>query len=565
METRTDQKRSTRIKTKLPPPNDLLELSDDYPFTEWYPSQDIAAQHGLDFLKSDKRFCGWSIPTGGGKSVLAQIVAKHSNLRTVYLTSTIALQDQVYRDFAPLGMVLMMGQNRFQCISDMARDDTFVNAADGPCHEGYNCPHKSMDCPYYARLRQALRSKLVITNYHYYLAQTYFSDGLGDIGLTICDEGHLAKDALESHLAVTLGRDELESAGIPFPDEGHSHWGGWRKWAKAQVERVADISVQYKADIQELRDSEYDVPASLSRAFKQTVTLERKLKSIGDSFGDWVWEKREGKSHSSGKWATSTSWKMTPVWIASYTHPRLFRDVPKIIVMSAVLTEKATRVLGIPKDEMDFLEMPSYFPKENNPIYHVPTVRMNYHTTEDDLVRWVSRIDQVISKRLDRKGIIFTVSYRRAQFIIEHSRYANIMMTHKTRDVIEKVRQFKRSKAPKILVSPAVTTGFDFPGRECSYTIIGKLPYPGTEDLVIKARQEIDDSWTSWMAMDALVQEVGRGFRGPKDTLEAIIVDDSWYWYWRRYKDMAPEWFQERVLGTIDVIPDPPSLNGGGD
>ena len=49
---------------------------------------------------------------------------------------------------------------------------------------------------------------------------------------------------------------------------------------------------------------------------------------------------------------------------------------------------------------------------------------------------------------------------------------------------------------------------------------------------------------------------------GRVDTLSKapllLVVDDSWRWYWPKYKRLAPTWFQERVLGTVKGgVPDP--------
>jgi len=544
----------------LPPPNKLLGI--DGPYDEWYPAQDEAVDAVLKFLKGSKRVMGLSAPTGAGKSVIAMCAAKLSDRRTVYLTSTKGLQNQIYGDFSALGMSLIMGQNSYQCIAEGAQDGGFVSADEGPCREGWSCPHKGMGCPYYDKLRQALQSGLVVTNYHYYLAQTYYTEeGLGDIDLLICDEAHLTWNAMESHLSLSLKKGELENTGCHYPEKGFAKWSEWRKWAQTQRSKAAELATRYKAEINELRDSQEDVPPKLRRAFREATSLERKLDSLGSSAGDWVWER---KSYTERSGVQVNVWEMSPIWVATYTYPRLFRNVPKIVCMSAVLTEKTMRILGVLQDEMEFLEMPSYFPKENNPIYHVPTVRMNRHTTEDEMKAWVSRIDQIIGRRLDRKGIIFTVSYERARLILANSKYADVMITHQTRNITEQIRKFKRSEPPKVLVSPAVTTGFDFPGRECSYAIVGKVPYPDTRDLVTQARQDIDPTWTSWMAMDTLVQECGRGFRGPDDFLEVIVIDDSVSWYWRQYKGFAPEWFRERYLGRVAVIPEPPSINGKG-
>lgn len=551
-------------KAVLPPPGELLDTVDgkyspswySKHFPEWYPKQDEAVEFVLDWLESDKRFAGLSIPTGGGKSLISQVVSYLSNRRSFFLTATKGLQAQIWRDFSRLGMVDVRGQNNYQCIADVGSVGRItpdgvgrLTADEGPCHEGYNCPYKMMGCPYYERLREALRAKRVITNYYYYLAQTHYADGLGDIGLLTLDEGHLAGQALEHHLSTNFGKDELEALGGYFPSGGFPNWNKWKDWAKTQADIVGEEVVRLKEQIQELREEEGEVPAELSRAYRRASGLEKRLLHVADSGGEWVQE----------KW--QSTWKVTPVWVADYS-ALLFGNVPKIIIMSAVLTRKTLEVLGVPEEQTDFLEMPSYFPKENNPIYHVPTVRMNWRTDESELGTWVSRIDQIISKRLDRKIIVFTVSYKRRNFLMEKSKYADIMISHGTKDVVEQVNKFKRAKAPMVLVSPAVTSGWDFFGDECRTIIVGKLPYPDTQDPVMKARQEIDDDWTSWIAMDTLIQELGRGFRSPDDFCECIILDDSWYWYWRRYQHMAPMWFRDRVLGTVDTIPEPLEIRG---
>lgn len=121
--------------------------------------------------------------------------------------------------------------------------------------------------------------------------------------------------------------------------------------------------------------------------------------------------------------------------------------------------------------------------------------------------QWVNRIDQIIRKRLDRKGIIFTASYARRDFLLRNSDYADIMMTHSTGTVIDMVDRFKRAEAPQLFLSPSITSGWDFAENSgVRYLIIGKLPYPDTSDPVMVARQESDKEWGSFLAMESLVQ-----------------------------------------------------------
>lgn len=92
---------------------------------------------------------------------------------------------------------------------------------------------------------------------------------------------------------------------------------------------------------------------------------------------------------------------------------------------------------------------------------------------------WLSRIDQIISSRLACKGIIHSVSYQKATQIYYNSQYRDIMLLgEKGGNTPSLVARFKKATAPTILVSPAVSTGFDFPYDQCSYQILCKVPFP---------------------------------------------------------------------------------------
>ena len=140
---------------------------------------------------------------------------------------------------------------------------------------------------------------------------------------------------------------------------------------------------------------------------------------------------------------------------------------------------------------------------------------------------------------------------------MQRSRYNSIMMSHSREDVIRMVERFRESKAPSVFISPSVTSGWDFPEDDCRYIVIGKIPYPDTRDPVMKERTKDDKDWTSFMAMETLVNEAGRGTRSRLDKCEVLIVDDSWKWFYPSYKQFAPTWFQDRVVGSVASVPDP--------
>ena len=130
------------------------------------------------------------------------------------------------------------------------------------------------------------------------------------------------------------------------------------------------------------------------------------------------------------------------------------------------------------------------------------------------------------------------------------------MFVHGSKDLVSTVERFKKSPAPAILVSPSVTSGWDFPGTECEYIIIGKVPWPDSRGALMRARTKEDRDWGAFLAMESVVQEAGRGTRSQEDRCEIFVVDDNWVWFYPKYKGFAPYWFQQRVMGSLEMVPE---------
>jgi len=81
--------------------------------------------------------------------------------------------------------------------------------------------------------------------------------------------------------------------------------------------------------------------------------------------------------------------------------------------------------------------------------------------------------------------------------------------------------------------------------------------YSDTRDIVTQARHQDDKDWTSYMAMETLVQSCGRMTRSENDKCEVFIVDDNFRWFGYRYSKFAPKWFQDRVRGSLETVPEP--------
>ena len=622
----------------LPPPSSLLSLD---AFHDWYPGQDQVFARLLEWLTNDeRRFMCASLPTGAGKSLLAALCASISGKRTVVLTATKGLQDQFVKDFYDVGFRDIRGQNSYPCIFFMPQSSVGsaptirISVDQGPCHAGMYCEHRGVisqqalagegaSCLYYSELNKAVKSRLVVTNYSYWLSQSRTGKGLGRPGLLVMDEADQAFGSIESFLTTHLSASECTIAGVDLPQDKpplgtpmsdatlkrvyervsnlltlandpaaypneaevaaakadeilnkynttleslRDHyqdsnqpvpttWLDWKKWAHHGLRKanLVELMLRESVQVMELLDRvkyRSEILAVTEHCIQVQTTI-RKLETIRGALGQWLWETTAG-----GRGGGGYGFTFTPVWPGKYSE-LVFGGTPKILIMSATLAPKTADLLGIPPESCNWLNAGSTYDEVRTPIQHVKTIRVDHKASEADMRMWVSRIDQILDRRTDRKGIILPVSYDRCRFLVQHSRHADRMVSHEPRGVQEAVAKWRATSPPSILVSPAVARGWDFPDDECRYILIGKIPFSDGRTPVAKARNADDPEFAGFEAMQTVVQEAGRGTRSPADWCEVFILDDHWGWFWSKNNKHAPEYFRKRLRRRADVIPAP--------
>ena len=239
------------------------------------------------------------------------------------------------------------------------------------------------------------------------------------------------------------------------------------------------------------------------------------------------------------------------------------------------MVRKTMDLLGIPPDSASFFEYASSFPKERTPVYlftgskfEKGAGRVSFKSSPDELLLWTTRIDNIIRRRMDRKGIIHTVSYDRAEYILSHSAFSSYMLLPEKlgngkRDTEGTIERFRKAEPPAILVSPAITTGYDFKGEQCEYNIIAKVPFMDSRDPLTKARDEEDKEYSPYMTAQTLDQALWRAMRGEDDQCENFIVDGHIHWFLGKYRHLFPFWFH-RLIQKTTAMPEPPaSLRAG--
>lgn len=403
------------------------------------------------------------------------------------------------------------------------------------------------NCLYYDAYAVAGQANVVVTNYAYWMSINRWGEGLGKFDILVLDEAHNAIEELGSFVGTELNPIELEAAlpgstNVPYftkMDE-QDLWRQWAiRWNSAAVLKLEEYKEMIRS--QDRGDGRVKINHSILRKARDLRRVQQKLETVATMAGDWVIEWVEDAKRRPIA-------KFDPVWPGEYAERYLFLDIAKVVMTSATVRPETADKLGVNRADMDFIEYPSTFNKRNRPVIFSPAGAMNKNSAHINKADWHLRMNQIIARRPETKGIIHTVSYPRAREVWAGSDFKSRMLMHDSNDTKEKIEEFKQSTRPLILVSPVLDTGYDFPHDQARWQIISKMPFPVTVEKIVQARMAKDPKYRDYVTMVKLVQMAGRIVRAEDDWGETFIVDsDFGWWYNKKGKWIAPKWFIEAV------------------
>lgn len=510
------------------------------PFNEW---RDGQYELLTKLVCGDTPYTLLEAPTGLGKSGLALALGRLLDGPRIVLVGTKQLQDQYQASFSPL-LLSAKGRGNFTCNIDRSK-----TADEAKCVVGAKCPRKGTDkCDYYQQKNAAVAADEIVLNYPYWLSLANYAHTFTEPTLLICDEAHLLEEELRRFASATLRRSAYGTLGLPFQRETMA---GWRKHAAWFVARFGrDYRALSRGSDDELSPKEQKEARALKSTYEACQALQ-----MGDA-ENWVLEE--------------TNWgvQFRPVWVAPLVPQLLLRHAPRILFMSATILDKDLfcKQLGLPPEDTRFVRANSTFPKDRRPIFYQPVgkIKMADPTV---LPKLVDRIDAILDEHPGQHGLIHTVSYKLAQYVVDNSRHASRLVTHDNKTRAAALGVFQNTPGG-VLVSPSVTTGVDLPYDACAFQIIAKLSFPDLTDRQIKQRMatgpdglpnEKGQHWYNWATACTLVQAYGRGMRAPDDNCITYLLDGNWEWFRHVVRDMLPEWFTEAIKrmprqdGTVSI------------
>lgn len=490
-------------------------------FQTWRPNQAPALDNILEDIQ-EFRFLPVTMPTGSGKSPWYIAVALLMGWRTIVLTRSKSLQNQLMDDFSSIGLVDIRGRANYPC-----RMGPLLTCEDG-LHA--KCPYSHDNrCEYNQAKQKVMASQLVVSNYSYWPLINMYSEGLGDFDLIVLDEGAEAPQAVCDVMSVTItAREVYQMLNREWP-AGAANAGisTWKDWARA-MSGLADM--EYDSIKLHIAQSRGDVTEHVIKAASRWSALVRKLKTISTAKGPWGSEVHRGKTEG---------YRLEPLWADEYAESVLYNNIPHVMPISATLRRKTLSLLGIKPDTYMFREYPYIFPARRAPIYYVPTAAVSRNMEEVDRISLHYRIKQLMEPRLDRKGIILVPSYDLASEIIDRAGFPHVMFTHdrNSTSVDSAIQRLRDCNPPAVLVSPAMWGGYDLAYQTAEYCIIPKVPFVVTKgSKIMEARcnkkKGGDPEYADYLMAQSIQQGPGRGMRAPDDQCETFILDRQMDWVW---------------------------------
>jgi Rad3-related DNA helicase len=471
------------------------------------------------------------IPVGGGKSAIYMGFAQaDDDLRFLFLTANKNLQDQLYGDFAALGLKDVRGRSNYLCNLDVeAKNVRPRTAATAKCASGVFCERLiDGDCDWVDARKIAGRSRLVVSNYDTWLYDEERGD-LGQFDVIVCDEAHLAPDKIGDFTAVEIQFKEVRTWGLGNPVANNIK--SVIQWAIKSCDRIENRLV-------------HKLPLDVAREGRDLLRRLGRLRRLSQL--EWI----NTSNRYRYRWAL-----VDPGQVAAEL---LFRHAKKVVLSSATIRKKTLDLLGVKGKKaasVKVMEQESNFPIQRRPIYYMPVARMGRNTDTYNVRKWHDLQYDIVRDRTDRNGVIHSISYDRAQEIHDEltrrfkkdERPVRLLLHKRGVSIADFLAEFKASPRGTCAISPAISTGVDLAYTLAEYQIIPKMPFPDFSDPLLKVRMKRDSKYVPYVTMQTLVQMYGRVDRAPDDQGETFILDAHFGWLKAANFELAPRYFHAAI------------------
>jgi ATP-dependent DNA helicase DinG len=528
-----------------------------------------------------------SCPTGVGKTYIACAIADAVG-KAYILTSTLQLQDQYQASWDKI--VNLKGRGNYECrINPRFMVDSAPCAADKKLI--VEC-RRNKTCDYYNQKDDALASKAMITNPVYFLYSTHCGFG-ADVeenpwikrDVLIIDESHNIEDQLASFAGAKISPAELyEAHGVKV---GHFQFNGDLIHDYESLKEILVLlrakALEYEAKL----ETEFPSNGSKSKEWARALTdkvaekvkkLNNKIYALDKSIQplNIFFETHSSLEELDERWIMHADLQENTIQLSPLRGGFLFKEymgkmADKFVLMSATLGTKKELCdeLGLDEAEVCFIETDTPFPAELSPIISEPKLKLGYKDLQSTLPKIAPLIEAILDGHPLEKGIIHAATYKLSEEIYRRisSKYRDRLL-YRDMDILDGAmggknayaRKYKNdellqlhannAKPNSVLISPSMMEGVDLFDDLSAFQIILKMPWPSLADPRIKRKSELSNDWYQNKVWVHIMQASGRSTRHDKDESITYILDQSFPYFFDKWKHRLPKWFTDRVMFT---------------
>lgn len=518
-----------------------------------------------------------SAPTGVGKSLVGATIVRNFD-RSFVVTASKHLQDQYSKDLSFLMPV--KGKQNFPCLKLMETENVRnlrrakrwgLTCEKGKCKEKTTKNGKEITeickfkpsikdvetgnydtdpCHYYLQKYKALVSKHSLWNYYSFFQimkfnKKIFSEYL-DRNVSIFDEAHKIEDQIIQFIGIDIYKKQLEECGIDI-----SHYDFSDIDSMIQLtDNMAEFYARRQKELEQSRafqeNPDYDL---ISR-------LERRYEKVSQARIDMVSDKENFVVNDPEK-DLDGNFRMVsikPIDISKFV--KSFFETEYQVFMSATIDKESfCENTGMVPSEVAFVDTPkSPFPIENRKINFLNVKQLSYNSSKEDELEVIKKIDELLSKHSNERGLILTSSVPRCYMIRKNLSAQNrkrIRVCHsinankKTQDQILKEHVDDKSG---VLLSSSLWEGVDLKDDLSRFQIIAKIPYPPYTEKRVKAKMAKFPLWYNSQTLKRMLQGFGRSIRSEKDWAVTYVLDSAVNRVLSGSKSMIPKAYHD-VLG----------------
>lgn len=503
----------------------------------------------LEWLEQqDAKYLILESPVGSGKSNIGIAYNEFLGGKSYVLTPQRILQAQYEESFAgneTVNLASFYGKGNYTC-----------HEKNTTCDVGSVVKPQCTNCPFAAAKRRAVNAKNTVMNYKLGLLQ--FAYGMKTFKkreLIIMDECHTLENHLIDFDALKITEWRSKRYNIRFTTQ--KTIVDALEWMKeTYLPKIRDAVKNMEDDCEEIQFKAED-------GHRLTTAEIKKLKEF-DELSDHVDEATTMSLRNPDDVANNYVLVHEPLAFqfkrlyGAYTFARLVQPkADRFLFMSSTILNKDgfCKDLGIDPAQSAFLSLDSDFPKENRPVYYLPTMKMNagWNAPENAKERksMAKGIVEIVKSHKEDSGVIHTGNFKIAEWLVRELKDADVpheIYHHNPdsgdnrNDVIE---AFTNDIKPRILISPSSTEGLDLKEDLGRFAIFAKVPFGNLGDQWIKRRMELSTEWYQRQALINIIQGGGRVVRSKDDWGRVYILDASWGYLYKMTFSQIPKWWRD--------------------